>query len=319
MATVTTKVVGDIITHTDANTVSNKIQNATDTDGISTYSLGVTYSGTNQAGYISVGTALTTGNLSGLYITSAVEQTNSSSYLLRVRQNNIASVGRLFILDNDGVGGMAYIYNSEPTNDAYSIYSQNLGTGDNAIFNQQGVLGAGQFGLYVYSAAVQINSPLVYFHQDNAASTASVFELKNDGVGHGIYISQTTALGANCQALRIYTNIDQGTESMVAFYQSNASTTGECLHVEHAGTGIGVEVAKSNSGGCFLANQTCNSASDCHGLELSIANAGVGLEYAFWFATASLERAAGVGTTTKYIRVKDSGGAEYTIEMKSVA
>ena len=44
-----------------------------------------------------------------------------------------------------------------------------------------------------------------------------------------------------------------------------------------------------------------------------------GIKHAFDFTNADLETSSGVETTTKYIKVKDSAGAEYYVKIYSVA
>jgi len=87
-----------------------------------------------------------------------------------------------------------------------------------------GVLAAAKYGLYVYSNAAQINSPLVYFHQDNAGSTAAVFAMTNDGTGDGIDVTQAGVLANAQYGLRVYSNAAQTNSSLVYIYNDNAGS-----------------------------------------------------------------------------------------------
>jgi hypothetical protein len=134
--------------------------------------------GTNHGLYIHQDGVLA-GGKPCLYIYSDAAQVNS--YLLYLHQDNASSTAHVAYFNNDGTGHCLYLA-------------------------QNGVLDSARNGLYVYSNAVQVNSSLVFFAQDNASSTAVVMELDNDGTGHGLYIHQDGNLATGKYALYIDNN-----------------------------------------------------------------------------------------------------------------
>ena len=85
---------------------------------------------------------------------------------------NLTSITQTMVFNNNG--------NAIPT----TII--NAGTESGLYVNQSGVLASSKYGIYLYSNAIQVNSPLVYLHQDHASSTQPVLSIKNDGSGAGI-------------------------------------------------------------------------------------------------------------------------------------
>jgi len=77
-----------------------------------------------------------------------------------------------------------------PTGNAVGILIDNDGTNHGLQITQDGVLAASDYGLYVYSDAAQVNSPLAYIHQDNASSDQNALSIVNDGTGYGLHIDQ---------------------------------------------------------------------------------------------------------------------------------
>jgi len=144
-------------------------------------------------------------------------------------------------------------------------------TGHGLYIQQNGVLAASKYSLYVCSNAVQVNSHLVYFKQDNASSTSRVLEIDNDGTGiacyihqdnasstnsalymdnygtgHGCYIHQYGVLASGKSALYI-TGVAQTTNSLVTIYQI-ASSTRTALDIINAGTGAGIDINQLGNG-----------------------------------------------------------------------
>lgn len=104
-----------------------------------------------------------------LYIYSNAAQINAPLGL--IVQDNASSTADLLEMDNDGTGQGIYIH-------------------------QDGVLASSKYGLYIYSNAIQVASPLVYMLQDNASSDQSVLSLKNDGTGICLFINNDGAAGS---------------------------------------------------------------------------------------------------------------------------
>ena len=111
-------------------------------------------------------------------------------------------------------------------------------------------------------------------------------------------------------------------------HNSNANNA---INIIKTSTGAGNAIRAVNSGNsCAFFGQTddgdiveinasINDANDIHAIKADLTNIGAGNAYFAHIANAGLERAAGTETTTKHVRVKDSGGNEYYIKIYSVA
>jgi len=78
-----------------------------------------------------------------------------------------------------------------------AAYIINRGVGDGLYINQLGILAASSYSFYVRSNVVQINSPLVFFEQDNASSTEPTLEIQHDGAGAALEIFADHASGSH--------------------------------------------------------------------------------------------------------------------------
>ena len=136
--------------------------------------------GTNHGLYLHQDEVLAT-NKYGLYVYSNVAQVNSA--LLFIKSDNASSSAIVSYIINDGTGTALQI-------------------------SQNGVLALSDYHavLFIYSNAVQVNSPLGLFWQDNASSTANVLEMDNDGTGHGLIITQNGNLATGKYGLYIDNN-----------------------------------------------------------------------------------------------------------------
>jgi len=206
----------------------------------------------------------------------------------------------------------------------------NDSTGLGIFINQDGVLGASKYALYVYSNTAQVTSPLVHMKLDHASSSTNVLTITNDGTGYGLQILQngtqyaqrvdqaanergiiifsaaTTKPGLDIQGTGVFT----GTGSSGAFNNSqltNASATGDLINLLHAGTGIVMRIDHNNSGQNIFIDQDVNDANSCYGLVVDIQNAGAGLEYAFRFNGSEIVAAAVGGSQDQKIRISIAG------------
>ena len=156
---------------------------------------------TNNPNSMSI-TNTTTGN--GLYIDQNGDTDNTGAALF------IENTG------NDGWGVRAYTDNgATAARTFFSVKSNNVaftkslatfennGTGTGMYIDQNGVNAASTYGLWVYSAAVQVNSPLVFFEQDHASSDQNVLNIQNDGTGIGLYIDSNDASATESIAFKI--------------------------------------------------------------------------------------------------------------------
>ena len=124
-----------------------------------------------------------------LRVYSTVAHVNYNSALAYIHSSSATATEPSLEVNYNGLGDAQEINNS--------------GTGMGLNLQQTGVLAASHYGLRVYSNAVQVNSSLVDFRQDNASSTSDVVKIQNDGTGHGLFIDQNgvgTALNVDNSA-----------------------------------------------------------------------------------------------------------------------
>lgn len=231
----------------------------------------ITNDGTGTAFYINqVGVNANTKY--GFQVYSNGAQTNSSN-LVFIHDDNSSTTHDVIQLTNDGTGSSLKIdstgvlastkYGIYSYSDAIQINSylffahsdnasstadvcfiSNDGTGDSLNIDQNGVLASSKYGLNVYSNAAQVNSPLVYVHQDNASSTANVVEIVNDGTGSALEITQTTAPAQSEYVLYVNSNVARTSANshLLNIREDHASTTDDVVIIVNDGTGIGFQV-----------------------------------------------------------------------------
>jgi hypothetical protein len=72
-----------------------------------------------------------------------------------------------------------------------------------------------------------------------------------------------------------------------------------------------VYINKETSGAVFNTVQTSNDASAVYGMRMSLANAGAGKEYGFWFAGSEIDSTGGGNTQVQRVLVKTAAGDRY--------
>ena len=144
-----------------------------------------------------------------LYIYSNAEQ--DTSQLVRIQQDNAASGNYMCHFINDGTGNALRI-------------------------DQNGVLTAGNHGIFLYSNAIQINAPLLMIIQANANSTHYAAHITNYGQGMGLRIDQHTALAAGHSGLMVYSNAVQVNSPLIQIWLDHVDSTQPALYVRHDGT-----------------------------------------------------------------------------------
>ena len=184
----------------------------------------------NQAGILQGGVAAFT-----VYASQA--QVNVS-HLASFRQGNAASTATDVEIDNDGTGHALYIH-------------------------QDGVLAASKYGLYVYSNAVQVNSALARIHLANASSDYYALEVVNASLGTGVYINQSSVLGAGRNSLVAYSNAPQTNSSLVKFVQAHTASNQAVLEVQNEGSGKALYIIQAEGNG--VAEEINNDGTN-HGL-----------------------------------------------------
>jgi len=152
----------------------------------------------------------------GLKVSSNTNQTNSDSGLLNIHQDNSSSVGKMITMSNDGVG--------------YGIEMW-----------QNGVLGAGKYGLGISSSAAQTNSELFYINSSSTSSTANVASITNAGTGDNLFIDHNNS-GSPI-------NIDQDANDANACYGIKMNIANAGSGVEYAFKMDGSEIVSSAVGG----------------------------------------------------------------------
>lgn len=118
----------------------------------------------------------------------------------------------------------------------------NSGSSNGISISQTGVQASSKYALYVYSNANQVNSPLVYLHQDYTDETQPVLEILHDGTGAAMKLTFTRPTGGG---ISIITNRNDGW-----------NTSGLIFNLVNAGSGFeaamdfqGSEVVNAAVGG----------------------------------------------------------------------
>lgn len=167
-------------------------------------------------------------------------------------------------VDNDNIVATAGIagskidpaFVSSGNDDVVTI--DNNGTGQGLVVQQDGVLAASKYALYVESDAAQVNASLIFFQQDNVSSTKNLLDLKNDGTGdciqiqqqgngqgielnnnnvdNGMVIIQDGIQAANRYALYVESDAAQVNSPLVLFEQDSASSDQPTLQLKQDGT-----------------------------------------------------------------------------------
>jgi len=318
-----------------------------DKTGAATYpSLYYEFAGTGGLAEFDINGVLST-DVNGFLIYSNAVQNGGARGLFSVNQDNASSTGRAIYINNDGTGngilidqngdGEGLVITSDAT--TASKYALNINTGSAtgrvALFHTEGV-----------ASAVVIEKTNV------GAGTA--LSITNNGTGEGILLTQGGAgygleIAQNGNNSAIY--IDSAATSTRTVQIISTATSAQGLYVEHSGTGTSqriyntdagyglqientaadesIMIDHNNIGAVINIDQDVNSASACYGLQMNIANAGAGLEYAFKFdgsekgITAAgnsgfVSNNTGTFTVVGYIRV-DVGGSEYRIPYGTIA
>lgn len=199
----------------------------------------------------------------GLFIFSDVSQVNDS--LVYIVQHGDGSNKPALNVTNNGTGSCLYIEQNGVLNanaglsiysNAIQIYSDlfyiaqdhasstarvacisNDGTGTGLLVGQNGVLATGQYGLYVYSNAAQVNASLAYISMDNASSTQQALQIDNLGTGHALYINQSGVLSSGHAGLYLYSNAVSSVGMLFAVVEDNASNSQTVAMINSDGTG----------------------------------------------------------------------------------
>lgn len=284
--------VGQSITIADTDNQTLAITNNDVTNNPDTVT--IANAGTGHSLYVNQSGVLTT-DKHALYIYSNAAQVTSE--LVEIHQDNASSTHQAVQITNDGTGGALWInqvgilanaktafqvvsqtdqvntsrlvnfeLGGTSTSNNTSIVNSTNATGNVLYLHSLGVLAADRHTLYVYSEAIQVNSPLIYAHQDNASSTADVANIINDGTGNGLYIAQNGVLASPASALKIYSNAAQDDSPLVYVELDNASASHQMIQFVNKGTGHGLiidqaEVLDSSNYGLYVYSGTAQTNS----------------------------------------------------------
>jgi len=175
-------------------------------------------------------------------------------------------------IDNDGTGNSLYI---DTDGNGISINVENNGTESGIYFNQQAVLAASKYALWIYSNAVQVNSGLVFFEQDNASSDQDVVTVQNDGTGDGVFVDQNgdaVAIKVDSESasfaavqvngkypilctqditggygLKVSRNLGNSSTDLIQLFEEHASESGNVVKIQNAGTGISLYIDQNGT------------------------------------------------------------------------
>jgi hypothetical protein len=217
----------------------------------------------------------------------------------------------------DGTNLRLDITNNDVTNNPHTVYIDNNGTRSGLYINQAGNETTGLGALFVASSiggATQTGSPLGHFYSEIAASTADVVKITNYTKGIGINIEQIGVLDVAKYGLYVYSNAAQiNSAALVRYVLDNASSTAAVLRLDQDGTGYGLISVKAGGGPSpnIYVLTSENSAQRSVGIDISITNAGAGVEYAFQFSGDEHDAAAHGNTAAGRVKVYDGGVTKY--------
>jgi len=241
----------------------------------------------------------------GLQVYSNAAQ--NSSPLAMIMQDGESSNQTALWVENDGTGSGIWVGQD---GNGVGVRIDNNGTNHGLYISQDGVLAAGDYGLFIASAAAQVNSQLLRIDSTNASSTASLFlidndtsgdaiEIDNNGTGRSIfinnsassdkavtisnfsdkgalYVNQDAAVSGGEYGLYVYTNEIQTTSQLVRFVSTNASSSTGVFSLQNYGTGYGFDIYNSNASNT---NFTTRIRQNGTGSGLEISQNGVGAAF----------------------------------------
>lgn len=158
----------------------------------------------------------------------------------------------------DGTDRVALVVTQDDL-DTRAVVITNNGD-DNALqIDQDAVLSAANYAVYVYSNEAQVNAGLMWLRMDNAGSDEALLRLTNDGDGpgiyfdsngngigleynhdspnHGISISIGAELDPTKHGLYIWSNTEQDLSPLVRFYQADSGSSAGVLHIDQNAVG----------------------------------------------------------------------------------
>lgn len=258
----------------------------------------ITNSETSYALYINQTGVLASGYPSTYIYSNAIQ---TSAELLKVYSDNSSSSYRLANFINDG-------------------------TGSNLVVEQSGVLGSSNRALNIYSSSAQTATTFGVISLSNASSTSKILTLENAGTGSGLYIDAKGVLASSNWGLYVKSDANQTAQPLVSFVSGGASgnkptlelssaaavgASSGLLNIGHSSTGNVIFIDKNNSGYAINIDADANDANVLVGINIDLANAGAGQEYAFQFGGSAADATSGGGTKAGRIPIYANGGIKY--------
>lgn len=224
-----------------------------------------------------------------LYVYSNYAQTNAE--LVYLWSDNASSTADLMRIENHGGGdaldiqqgaldsgkhalsvttateqdaaGSALVYfaSTHGGSSQYTLDVRSSNTAGALWIQQDGVLSASNYGLYLYSNAAQTNggAKLAMFYMDNASSTEPVIAVQNDGTGEGLEIVQS----GNGAAMYIHGATASRTATLIQIAEWVNTSTCDVMTINNYGSGTQL----------YIANSSANHASGKHHLHVTSATA----------------------------------------------
>ena len=155
-----------------------------------------------------------------LYVYSNASHVNAATSLVRFHQDGDSSTMPAAEIYNDGTGNTLSLisYGNGVTQEL-----DNRGTNHGLYLIQGAVLASNKYSLYVYSNAVQVNSPLVKFVQDHASSDQTTLYIDNDGTGYGLIVDGgNVGIGTTSPGQLLHVNGNKATNFIAKVENTNA-------------------------------------------------------------------------------------------------
>jgi len=219
---------------------------------------------------------LLSAGLYGLGVVSSANQTDVSSFLFAVGQNNAASIASAAIISNAGTGhGLYIVQNTANATLKHGLY----------ILGHSG------------AAIVSADSALCKIHMDNAASTEPALEVIQDGTGPGAVIQQVGVQTSGQYALHVFSNAAQVTQTLAYLTQNSASSTQPALTLAHTGNATSGVMVINNAGTGAGINISC-SGNGAHIIFTGDPTVASPADGEMWFDGTNLKMRVGAATKT---------------------
>jgi len=239
-----------------------------------------------------------------MYLNSAMTDLNSvfSSKVTSGAANAVGyfwnaggTVDVIVLIQNDDDSGQGlFVYQNNASNTSVGISLQNKGTGAGLCLDQDGT-----------ARALEI---------DTETTTTNTINISATETTTGFIMNCTDADKLTTGGLLYLksNSSDSSSRALMRLHNDNSSATGAlCLNITQDSTADAIYILKNDASLCVEIAQTANSATECVGLSMNLANAGAGVEHAFQFAGSEYDSIGGGNTQVERVKVKTAGGTRY--------